>query len=286
MSCIATDNVADEDLESLARRAVEGDRAACDAVVTALQGRVYNLAIRMLWHPEDAEDATQEILLKIVVNLGSFRAESSLSTWALRIAANHLLHVRRSRVESQRLTFSAFGDDLRQGLTEPPASAADDPEQRFLEQEVKIGCTHAMLLCLDRAHRLAYILGEVFELHHEEAAVVLNVSPAAFRKRLSRARGKIRAFMSRHCGLVSASAACRCVRRIAPAIVSGRVDPDRLLFAQRAPERNPVAHEIAEMDELQQIAAIYRSNPEYETPERVTTAVRALLRSGRFRVLQ
>jgi RNA polymerase sigma factor (sigma-70 family) len=275
-----------ENLEILASRAVEGDRAALEQVVIALQGRIYNLAMRMLWHPEDAQDATQEILLKIVVNLGSFRGESTLTTWALRIAANHLLHVRRSRVESAELTFSAFADDLQRGLAEPPANVEDDPEQRLLEQEVKIGCTHAMLLCLDRDHRLAYILGDVFELHHAEAADVLDISPAAFRKRLSRARGRIRLFMSQNCGLVSTAAACRCSRRIAPAIANGRVDPRRLLFAETQRSRDSVGLETAEMDELHRIAAIYRGNPVCDTPTRVTDAVRGLLESGRFRVLQ
>jgi RNA polymerase sigma factor (sigma-70 family) len=273
--------------EILARRAAEGDRTALEQVVAALQGRIYNLALRMLWHPEDAQDATQEILLKVVVNLGSFRGESTLSTWALRIAANHLLHVRRSRVESQQLTFSAFGDELQRGLTEPPASAADDPEQRLLEEEVKIGCTHAMLLCLDREHRLAYILGEVFELHHEEAAGILVVSPAAFRKRLSRARSRIRSFMTHHCGLVSSAAPCRCSRRIAPAVASGRVNREHLLFAESARrDRDKVGRETAEMEELHRIASIYRGHPEYEAPERVAGAIRELLDSGRFRVLE
>lgn len=275
-----------ESLELLATRAVEGDRAALEQLVGGLQHRVYNLALRMLWHPEDAEDATQEILLKIVVHLGGFRGESALMTWALRIAANHLLQVRRGRVEAQELTFSAFGEDLQRGLSDPAAAAADDPEQQLLEQEVKIGCTHAMLLCVDREHRLAYILGEVFELHHEVASEVLAISPAAFRKRLSRARQRIRAFMTEHCGLLSATAPCRCRRRIAPALASGRVDAANLLFVQRERvEHRGVSQETAEMDELHHIAAIYRGHPEYQTPSRMSDAVRRLLASGRFRVL-
>ena len=276
-----------EPLETLASRAVEGDRSALDDLVAGLQGRVYNLALRMLWHPEDAEDATQEILIKIVVNLASFRGESSLRTWALRIAANHLLHVRRSRVEAQQLTFRGFAADLERGLSDPPAAAADDPEQRLLEREVKIGCTHAMLLCLDREHRLAYIVGEIFQLHHEEAAEILGILPAAFRKRLSRARIRIRSFMSEHCGLVSAKAACRCSGRVAAAVATGRVDPRRLLFVtSTAPEERRGEAEAAEMDELHRIAAIYRGHPEYAAPARIANAVRELLKSGQYRVLQ
>ena len=272
-------------LEPLVRRAVEGDRASLEQLVLALQDRVYNLALRMLWHPDDARDATQEILLKIVVNLGSFRGESAVTTWALRVAANHLLHARRGRVEMQELTFGAFGDDLQRGLAEPAAPAADDPEQRLLEEEVKIGCTHAMLACLDRPHRLAYVIGEVFELHHEEAAEILDVTPAAYRQRLSRARARVREFVSHHCGLVSDRAPCRCRRRIAPAVAAGRVDPRRLLFARDGRAIDDVKSHATEMDELHRIAGIFRSNPSYAAPDSIAGEIRSLLASGRFGIL-
>ena len=54
-------------LDQLVEQAREGDEVALEAVVRALQDRIYNLALRMLWHPSDAEDATQEILLKVIM---------------------------------------------------------------------------------------------------------------------------------------------------------------------------------------------------------------------------
>lgn len=76
-----------------------GDSSALEQIVIVLQPRVYRLAVRMLWHPEDAKDATQEILIRVVTSLSTFRAESSLSPWAYRIATNHLLTARRNRLE-------------------------------------------------------------------------------------------------------------------------------------------------------------------------------------------
>lgn len=272
------------ELDALVARAIDGDRASIEQLVLALQRRIYNLALRMLWHPEDAQDATQEILLKIIVHLGTFRGEAAVTTWAMRIAANHLLHVKRSRIEKQELTFGSFADDLRNGLSEPAAPAVDDPEQQLLEDEVKIGCTHAMLSCLDRPHRLAYVIGEVFELHHEEAAAILDISPAAYRQRLSRARGRIRDFMSQHCGLVSSEAACRCRRRIRAAVEAGRVDPHHLLFARTRRDELLQQH-TEEMDELHRIAGILRSHPDYAAPTGIADAIRSLLGSERFRIL-
>ncbi len=131
--------------------------------VGRVQDEVYRLSLRMLWHPQDAEDATQEILFRIITSVATFRGESTFRTWALRVATNHLLNVRRSRIERQSLTFDAFGKDLADGLVDPgeaPAPRADEADQPLLEEEVRIGCTQAMLLCLDRDERIAYILGE------------------------------------------------------------------------------------------------------------------------------
>jgi RNA polymerase sigma factor (sigma-70 family) len=274
--------------EELAARAADGDGAALTALVERIQDDVYCLSLRMLWHPEDAEDATQEILFKVVTSVATFRGESSFRTWTLRVATNHLLNVRRSRTEEQRLTFESFGEDLADGLAEPPAAAGDSPEQSLLEEEVKIGCTQAMLLCLDRDERIAYILGDVFELRSDDAGQVLGIEPAAFRKRLSRARQRVREFMRGHCGLVNAEAACSCPRRVQPAIRRGRVAPAQLLFAGRgdpAPRRLPVLEAVDEMERLHDIAAIHQSHPRYRAPERVTEEIRRVLQSTKLRLL-
>ena len=99
------------------KKAQQGDAAALEALIVEIQGKVYGLALRMLWHPEDAKDATQEILLRVVTHLASFRGESSFSTWVYRIAANHLLTWRHSRMEAQTLSFEVFGDHLKEGLS-------------------------------------------------------------------------------------------------------------------------------------------------------------------------
>jgi RNA polymerase sigma factor (sigma-70 family) len=237
----------------------------------------------MLWHPEDAEDVTQEILLRIVTKLATFRGDSAFRTWSFRVATNHLLNVRRSRAEQEALTFERFGTDLETGLRDPPAGPADDPQQPLLVEEVKLGCTTAMLLCLSRGERLAYILGDIFELQSEDAARALGIRPPAFRKRLSRARERLRAFMLAHCGLVNRAAACSCERRVAPAVAHGRVDPDHLLFAG-VPREDAVAT-TREVEALHDIADIFRRHPRHAAPDRLVDGVRRVLDSGRFRVL-
>jgi RNA polymerase sigma factor (sigma-70 family) len=270
-------------LDALAARARNGDRDALEALVAAIRHDVYNLAVRMLWHPADAEDATQEILLRIVTKLATFRGDSAFRTWSFRVATNHLLNVRRSRAEQEAVTFDRFGKDLETGLRDPPAASADDPQQALLVEEVKLGCTTAMLLCLSRQERLAYILGDIFELESEDAARALGIRPPAFRKRLSRARDQLRAFMRVRCGLVNRDAACACKRRVVPAVTRGRVDPDHLLFA--GVSREDAVATTREVEALHDIADIFRRHPRYAAPDRLVDGVRRVLESGRFRVL-
>jgi RNA polymerase sigma factor (sigma-70 family) len=148
-------------LDGLVASARQGDAIALDELVRRIQDRVYGLALRMLWHPEDARDATQEILVRVVTHLGAFRGESAVLTWVYRIACNYLKTARRSRVEAQDLTFQRFGRELDEGLAFGSSGGEPAADESLLLEEVKLGCTHGMLLCLDRDQRLAYILGEI-----------------------------------------------------------------------------------------------------------------------------
>ena len=71
-------------------KATAGDKKALETLVTGVQDIVFNLSLRMLGTFADAEDATQDILLKMITHLSSFRGDSSLTTWVFSIAANHL----------------------------------------------------------------------------------------------------------------------------------------------------------------------------------------------------
>ena len=270
--------VEDAELRRLAFAAGAGDRDALAAVARHVQDDVYRLALRMLWHPEDAADAAQEAMVRIVTRIGSYRGEAAFRTWAYRVAANHLTNWRESRVERERFDFRRFAEDLHEGLAEPEG---DGPGDRLLAEEVKLGCTLGMLLCLDREHRLAYVLTDVFGLRSADAAYVCATTPAALRKRASRARARLQAFVAEHCGLVERSAACRCDRRVATAVRIGRVDAARPAVA--------VHHEataaVGEMDRLHDLASLMRSHPDYRAPGAVVEAVGDLVASGRYRVL-
>jgi RNA polymerase sigma factor (sigma-70 family) len=88
-------NEVDPTLNEEVAKAQEGDRDALEHVIQSIHSKVYLLALRMLWHPEDAKDATQDILVRVVTHLSTFRGDSAFFTWVYRIAANHLLDCQR-----------------------------------------------------------------------------------------------------------------------------------------------------------------------------------------------
>jgi RNA polymerase sigma factor (sigma-70 family) len=250
-------------LEDLARQAIGGDREALDLLVRALQGDVYGLALRMLWNREDAEDATQEILVRTVTRLAQFDFRSKLKTWVYRIAVNYLLDVKKSPVEQVRLNFQRFGDDLIEGLS---SGGPADSERSLLVEEVKIGCTLGMLQCLDRPHRLAYVLGAILDLSGPDPAEALEISPELFRKRLQHARTAIETFTRAYCGLASDSAACACHRRVPAALRLGRVRSDALDFGERPSSYQEVRALIRRAEQARWALQVHRTSHPLASP--------------------
>lgn len=269
----------DTELRDLAAAAGRGDARALEAVLAALRDDVYRLALRMLWHPQDAEDATQEALIRIMTRIGSYRGEAALRTWAYRVAANHILNWRQSRVEREHLDFRRFAMQLHDGLEDPNPRA---PDSELLAEEIKLGCTLGMLLCLDRDHRMAYVLTEVLHVPGQDAAFICDVTPATLRKRASRARAQLRRFVAKHCGLVNREAPCRCDRRISAAIKTGRVRRDALLFA----DKHDATSYVGQMERLHDLGALMSSHPDYEAPGTVVAAVRQAIASGEYTLLE
>lgn len=201
------------------QKAQQGDAKALEAIVRSIQDQVHRLALRMMADVSLAEDATQDILLRIVTKLSTFNGESKFETWVYRVAMNHLLTAKKVRAADPGLNFSAFEEDLLSGLSDDTPDAVD----AVALNELRVKCTMAMLLCLDANHRAAYVLGEILDMEHAPAAEVLEVTPETYRQRLSRARQKVHEFTARACGLASKTAKCHCARRVKAATTQGRI---------------------------------------------------------------
>jgi RNA polymerase sigma factor (sigma-70 family) len=276
----ARDQTGPPDLGVLARCARDGDKVALERLLAAVQDNVHRLALRMTGCPDDALDATQEILVRVMTRLSTFRGEAAFRTWVHRVAVNHLLDRKRSAVERLELSFGAFADDLLDGLT--PVAPNAGPELDLLAREVKHGCTLALLTCLDRQLRVVYVLGEVFGVSSSEGAWICDTTETAYRKRLSRARALVRGFVADHCGLVApATARCHCRKRVPAAVARGRVDA----ATAEHPTAAAVDAAVAEMESLYDAAGVIRSLPDTTAPREVAVGIRSLVQSRRYRLL-
>ncbi len=242
-----------------------GDKSALERLVRSVQDPVHRLALRMLANPEDAREATQEILIRVITKLSTFRGDSAFQTWVYRIATNYLLTVRKGM---QGLTFEVFEQDLHAGLSEAPA--ADDT---VMLNELRLACTMAMLLCLDVNHRMAYVLGDILEMDQREASDLLAISPENYRKRLSRARGDVKAFTARVCGLANPDAKCSCPRRLPAARALGRVGPAPVLAGRDTPAYDTVRADAARVEADLKALTLQRATGRLACPDDLATAL-------------
>jgi RNA polymerase sigma factor (sigma-70 family) len=273
-----------DDLE-LVRRIQSGDREALESLVRRHQDWVYNIVLRMVYHPEDAEDATQEVLIKLLTKLSTFEARSSFRTWLYRIVVNHVLNMKRARAEAAEWTFKKYGD----GLDGAPDMELPDPRSvpadvQLLVDEARITCSSGMLLCLSREQRLVYILGEIFDISDTVGAELLETTRDNFRQRLSRARRDLHSFMQNKCGLVNKANPCRCAKKTQAFMKAGYVDPQNLLFATahvtRVRDVSPRVHDDINALDMA-YAEIHRDHPFHPSPDFVAV-LRGLLKQPRF----
>jgi len=272
-------------LENLVELAKEGDREALKDLLLKIKDRVFGLAVRMLGHPVDAEDATQEILIKIITHLSAFRQESAFTSWIYRIAANYLLVTRKRRAELIYSSFDDFANAIDGNLASQWSQSVSEAEMKLLVEEMMISCTQGILLCLDRDHRLAFILGEIFEVSGKQGGYILGITPIAFRKRLSRGRKRLNHFMEKHCSLMNPSNPCNCERMVlgcTPQKLDEYSERPFTAYPCRGRHGPDVMKHLQEFDDLQRVAVIFRSHPDYAAPETFMDNLKGLMNSGRF----
>lgn len=260
--------------DELVDQAKNGDRAALEKLVLRHQAWIYNIAVRMVFHPQDAEEVTQEVLVKVITKLSTFRGECKFRTWLYRIAGNHVLNMKRRWAETRTTTFADYGAAIEGtpdlDLPDPNSVPVEVP---LLVEETKNSCTMGMLLCLDRKQRLIFTLGAILGASDTVGGEVLEMTADNFRQRLARARRDLCSFMNYQCGLVNKNNPCRCPKKTRGFIEAGHVDPDNLMFVPQHVERvRDVAPEtVREIEHAveRQHAAIYRDHPFFQPPDQV-----------------
>jgi RNA polymerase sigma factor (sigma-70 family) len=205
---------------ALATKALAGDRAALEQLCRELQGPLFRLALRVLGDASDASDASQEVLIELVTHLSQFRGESRLLTWAYTVASRHLLRYRRDLARERSVV--PLASAIRAGLSITEPLSAPEGDAQVLSAETRRACTAAMLACLSVDERVAIVLAEMLGADDRLGAQLCDVAPAVYRKRLSRARQKLRPVLEELCGLARPEAPCACPRQARAKQIAGR----------------------------------------------------------------
>ena len=202
-----------EELQAFVDKATAGDKKALETLVAGVQDMVFNLSLRMLGTFADAEDATQDILLKM-------------------------------------------------------------------------SCTNVMLQCLDTESRCIFILGTMFKIDSRIAGDLLQMTPEAYRQRLSRIRKKMADFLGQYCGEYG-SGKCQCADRINYAIQNHRINPLQLDYA-KAPQipiqtMMDMKNAMEDIDDLSQDFSFCKP---YQSPERTKHFIQEFLASAQLSIIQ
>ena len=270
--------------QKLVRLAAEGDKGALEQLLTGVQDLVFNLSLRMLGTIHDAEDASQEILIRVMTNLASFRGESAFTTWVFRIAVNHLKNYRKSMFAQHPLSFEYYGEDIVSGKEKDIPDLTMGVDRNLLEQELKLSCTNVMLQCLDTDSRCIYILGTMFHVDSRLAAEILEISPEAYRQRLSRIKKKMADFLDEYCGL-SGKGVCSCSKRISYAIATHRVNPEKPEFTSLEENTEFLQECKTAMEEIDDRSLVFSSLPAYRTTRAARQYLNEFLKSDCYSMI-
>lgn len=269
----------------LIKEAVGGSKPALESLVRKYQNDIYNIALKMVYYPDDALDITQEVLIKVITNLSSFRFESRFSTWLYRITVNHILNIKKIRAENILYSdFKVYGEAIDK--TPDMQFDTNSAEMKIIVEEVKLTCLQGMLMCLDRKQRVAFVLGSIFAFPDTVCSEVMEISRDNFRQILSRARKDLGSFMNDKCGLIRKTNPCHCSKKTKSLIERGAVNPGNLLFNKdfthsiesSARERLESLDNFIEDDG----GAIFRKMP-YNEMSDFTLKIREILDSSRIK---
>lgn len=270
----------------LVEAAVDGDSQALEEVLLSVQDFIFNMSLRMLGSVPDAEDATQEILVRIMTNLSAFRRESKFTTWVYRITVNFLLNYKKSMFAAHPLDFEFYGNDIKYAVLDETDRLVEQLDREALSEELKMSCTNVMLQCLDPESRCIFILGTMFKVDSRLAGEILEMSPENYRQKLSRIRKKVGAFLEEYCGL-SGHGMCSCKKRVGYAVSQNRLNPKRLEYStlQRLDNQTLTACR-QEMEKLDELSLVFEELPGYASPDVSRRMLHTLLQSPQMKNIQ
>lgn len=211
----------------LVTRAANGDDMAFETIMRRHNQLLFRTARSVVRHDSEAEDVVQEAYLHAWRALGSFRHESRLSTWLVRITTNEALgRLRRRSAEIIPLeaAMASHDPDMRAALTEAPDAG---PEQAAIRGQMR-RLVETRIDALPDVYRTVFVLRAIEDMTVEDIALALEIPPATVRTRFFRARGLMRESLVQAMDTTLSGAfafdGARCDRMVAGVMARGKAE--------------------------------------------------------------
>lgn len=180
----------------LVRRAMKGNEPAFEALVRMYERQVFAYAYRLLSNHQDAEEVTQDVFVKLWRTLGSFRWESSFSTWILVITRNTATDLLRRRDEGTDPLWREGAEGEEYGVPIADASTDSNPEEAYLQKE-RVATVRRAIDALPSDFRDILCLRELQGLSYSEIAEVLSLEEGTVKSRINRARAALKKILKK-----------------------------------------------------------------------------------------
>jgi len=180
---------------ALVAQAQGGDAAAFTELVRRHDKKIFRLARHITESDEDAEDVLQESFLKAYSHLGGFEGGSKFYTWLVRIAVNESLMKLRKRKSDKFVSLDEPVETEEENIVREIA-VWNSPETKYSQKELR-GILDDAVTGLSPIYRAVFVLRDIEELSIEETAAILDLSVAAVKTRLLRARLQLREKLTR-----------------------------------------------------------------------------------------
>jgi RNA polymerase sigma-70 factor (ECF subfamily) len=179
----------DEREKILVEKSAAGDINAFETLIQSHQKKVYNIALRMTKNPEDAQELSQDALVRAFTAIKKFRGDSSFATWLYRITMNVCTDFLRKRNKAVVFSIEQPGYENEQAIQ--IADNDPGPDEVSEKNQLKKLVRDAMDQ-LPPEHRQVLILRDLLDMTYRDIANTLNVNEGTIKSRINRARESLR----------------------------------------------------------------------------------------------
>lgn len=187
------------DENRLIKKAQKGDSKAFEELMEEHFKKIYNIAYRMTNNPDDASDMTQEVMIKLFRNIGSFKGNSKFSTWVYRVATNTCLDELKKSRRHSHTSLNAEIDTGEGELTVEVEDTSPTPEQATETKELRDMVAQAIVK-LSPEHRTVIVLRDIRGFSYEEIAEILKCGAGTVKSRINRARASLKKVLQKDFG--------------------------------------------------------------------------------------